>query len=443
MFPRRLRSVSDPMSGFFLVRGLHPAELASLHPRGFKILFELVARFPHLQAAELRYTFQQRHAGESSAPAAHATTFSAAPWRSVWAGPGAPGQVRRRGDLGDRDQSCPDGAVYRSVRGLSSRLGDPRHPGIDHLELRLPGALGLPRPFARQGAAPTLLLSAVTNNVSSAFRAPLLWLRARSALSRRHAGNAPPPLRPSLRHKPNPEGSNVSRALRVPRPPRRLLHPPVPHRPAASPGGGAPALPGRDGGSEGPPARAPADGYSVCPIPNHIVVQFYVRALAQWIEIIRVNTQGSVTPGVSGQTAAQMAQAIATHAGNADAHHTPEGAQALTFRVTEPLNIDVGLHLVRDGAYFGWTRALTCNSLSETVASPIVSRASRLTSCETCSPMGPQEPPASLHNSFSVSTGTGSFHFGRSAAHELLVGTDATALDPMPLRVEKLEWVLV
>ena len=45
LFPRRLRSVSDPMSGFFLVRR-EALDLDSLRPRGFKILLEILVRHP-------------------------------------------------------------------------------------------------------------------------------------------------------------------------------------------------------------------------------------------------------------------------------------------------------------------------------------------------------------------------------------------------------------
>jgi dolichol-phosphate mannosyltransferase len=65
-FPRRLAAVSDPMSGFFLVRRdrLRPEEL---HPRGFKILLEVLVRCRPLRIAEAPYTFGERVAGTSKA----------------------------------------------------------------------------------------------------------------------------------------------------------------------------------------------------------------------------------------------------------------------------------------------------------------------------------------------------------------------------------------
>lgn len=65
MFPIRLRDVSDPMTGFFLVDRT-AIDLDGLKPRGFKILLEILARKP-LRVAEVPFTFAHRHAGESKA----------------------------------------------------------------------------------------------------------------------------------------------------------------------------------------------------------------------------------------------------------------------------------------------------------------------------------------------------------------------------------------
>lgn len=66
MFPRRLRNVSDPLSGFFLIRraAVDPAEL---RPRGFKILLEILVRSGPLRTSEVPFRFGERHAGESKA----------------------------------------------------------------------------------------------------------------------------------------------------------------------------------------------------------------------------------------------------------------------------------------------------------------------------------------------------------------------------------------
>jgi dolichol-phosphate mannosyltransferase len=66
LFPRRLRTVTDPMSGFFLVRR-DAVEVDRLRPRGFKILLELLVRHPDLRAAEVSFTFGERRFGRSKA----------------------------------------------------------------------------------------------------------------------------------------------------------------------------------------------------------------------------------------------------------------------------------------------------------------------------------------------------------------------------------------
>jgi len=64
LFPARLRGVTDPMSGFFLVR-MAALELDRLRPRGFKILLELLVRGGGLRHTEVGFTFADRHAGQS------------------------------------------------------------------------------------------------------------------------------------------------------------------------------------------------------------------------------------------------------------------------------------------------------------------------------------------------------------------------------------------
>jgi dolichol-phosphate mannosyltransferase len=66
LFPRRLRGVSDPMSGFFLVRR-SAVDVASLRPRGFKILLEILLRGGNLTTSEVPFHFGERQAGESKA----------------------------------------------------------------------------------------------------------------------------------------------------------------------------------------------------------------------------------------------------------------------------------------------------------------------------------------------------------------------------------------
>jgi dolichol-phosphate mannosyltransferase len=66
LFPHRLRNVSDPMSGFFLVRR-DAVDPEALRPRGFKVLLDLLIRNPELRTGEVSFTFGERHAGRSKA----------------------------------------------------------------------------------------------------------------------------------------------------------------------------------------------------------------------------------------------------------------------------------------------------------------------------------------------------------------------------------------
>jgi dolichol-phosphate mannosyltransferase len=65
-FPNALAGVTDPMSGFFLIRR-DAIDLRGLQPRGFKILFEILCRTPGLRKTEVPFRFGERFAGESKA----------------------------------------------------------------------------------------------------------------------------------------------------------------------------------------------------------------------------------------------------------------------------------------------------------------------------------------------------------------------------------------
>ncbi len=64
LLPGVVSRVSDPMSGYFLVRRCAIAG-RSLHPLGYKILLEVLGRGEIDQIAEVGYVFQEREAGES------------------------------------------------------------------------------------------------------------------------------------------------------------------------------------------------------------------------------------------------------------------------------------------------------------------------------------------------------------------------------------------
>jgi dolichol-phosphate mannosyltransferase len=66
LFPRTLRGVSDPMSGFFLIRR-GAIDVGALRPRGYKILLELLVRCGPLRTVEVGFRFGERRAGRSKA----------------------------------------------------------------------------------------------------------------------------------------------------------------------------------------------------------------------------------------------------------------------------------------------------------------------------------------------------------------------------------------
>lgn len=103
LFPGRLRGVSDPMSGFFLVR---PATLdpSAMRPQGFKILLELLARHRRLTRSEVAFEFGDRLSGSSKATIAEGITFvrqlarlRMAAWREGGARRSRPGSLARAG----------------------------------------------------------------------------------------------------------------------------------------------------------------------------------------------------------------------------------------------------------------------------------------------------------------------------------------------------------
>jgi dolichol-phosphate mannosyltransferase len=66
LFINQLRWVTDPLTGFFLVRR-DQVDLEQLHPNGFKILIEMIVQFPHLKISELGFVMEPRYAGSSKA----------------------------------------------------------------------------------------------------------------------------------------------------------------------------------------------------------------------------------------------------------------------------------------------------------------------------------------------------------------------------------------
>ena len=74
LFPRRLRSVSDPMSGFFLVRR-SAIDARALQPKGFKILLEILLSTGGLVSSEVPFRFGERLSGDSNASWREGATY--------------------------------------------------------------------------------------------------------------------------------------------------------------------------------------------------------------------------------------------------------------------------------------------------------------------------------------------------------------------------------
>ena len=69
-----LAGISDPMSGFFLVRR-SCLDLPTLDPEGFKLLLELLAHSPLASVVEVPYAFDVRHSGASKASVKEGLTY--------------------------------------------------------------------------------------------------------------------------------------------------------------------------------------------------------------------------------------------------------------------------------------------------------------------------------------------------------------------------------
>ncbi len=79
LFPRELRGVSDPLTGFFLVR-VKALALQTMRPKGFKILLEILIRNPDLRKAEIPFRFGPRFSGQSKASVGEAWKYLSLLW---------------------------------------------------------------------------------------------------------------------------------------------------------------------------------------------------------------------------------------------------------------------------------------------------------------------------------------------------------------------------
>lgn len=82
-FPLRLRGITDPLGGFFLVRRSVVAGV-TLRPVGYKILLEVLVRCPWRRARETPYRFAPRHAGQTKASLRQGLRFLHHLSRLIW-----------------------------------------------------------------------------------------------------------------------------------------------------------------------------------------------------------------------------------------------------------------------------------------------------------------------------------------------------------------------
>ena len=74
-FPKRLAGVTDPLSGFFMLRR-RSIDPDRLRPDGFKILLEILGRYPRLRVAEIGFRFDDRQVGASKASLREGARFA-------------------------------------------------------------------------------------------------------------------------------------------------------------------------------------------------------------------------------------------------------------------------------------------------------------------------------------------------------------------------------
>lgn len=83
LFPHRLRSISDPLSGFFLARRTLLSE-TTLRPEGFKILLDTLMRCHWSKAEEIPLQFAARAGGDSKANLSQGRYFIVQVWKLLW-----------------------------------------------------------------------------------------------------------------------------------------------------------------------------------------------------------------------------------------------------------------------------------------------------------------------------------------------------------------------
>jgi dolichol-phosphate mannosyltransferase len=124
VFPRRLRGIHDPMSGFFLFR--RDAVTEPMTPRGFKILLEIAVRHPELVKREVPFVFVERTAGTSKGTFKEGLRFLRLLADMRWS-------LRRR------HPARPAPSIFDSPAAYDAALYEDRVIGTDQLQPTGPG----------------------------------------------------------------------------------------------------------------------------------------------------------------------------------------------------------------------------------------------------------------------------------------------------------------
>ena len=144
-FPSRLRQVTDPLTGFFLVRR-DALDLSALRPNGFKILLEILIRSPALAVSEISFRFGIRPAGESKASVREVVRYLALVWRLRLGAIGARfGRFGLVGLSGIVVNSLALAAFHAQPRAERPGSRSARDAVLLALELRAARAIRLPR----------------------------------------------------------------------------------------------------------------------------------------------------------------------------------------------------------------------------------------------------------------------------------------------------------
>lgn len=106
VFHRSLKSVSDPLSGFFLARRSLLNETA-LRPIGFKILLDILVRSNWKLAAEVPLQFERRAAGSSKATLTQGRDFLSHVMRLFWERRTGSIRVEHRGLVAAKTSTTP------------------------------------------------------------------------------------------------------------------------------------------------------------------------------------------------------------------------------------------------------------------------------------------------------------------------------------------------